>query len=74
MQEIKEYIKQPSTIWKIIVWLFMLGMVWANLMNEISAVKTDVVELKSLNLDARLTSMEVDIKRIRHNIDNTNWK
>jgi hypothetical protein len=50
----------------------MLGMVWANLMNEITAVKSDVVELKSLNLDARLTSMEVDIKRIRHNIDNTN--
>jgi len=50
MSQLKEYLSLPSTIWKIIVGIFSLGIVWSTMNNRIADVEAKVKTIESLDL------------------------
>ena len=60
-----EYIFQPSTLISLISAIVSVAVAWTALKGRIDSLEQDMKEIKSLDLDSRLTRMETDIQWIR---------
>lgn len=69
MSTLKEYLLQPTTIYKIIVWIFFLWMVWTNLNTSVAECKDRITKIEALDLNSRLASIETKLDLIMVNLD-----
>ena len=69
MSTLKEYLLQPTTIYKIIVWMFFLWMVWTNLNTSVAECKDRIAKIEALDLNSRLASIETKLDLIMVNLD-----
>ena len=69
MNSIIEYIINPSTIISIIVFIFWLWWTWANLNYKLKELERRIEKIEDLDLDSRLTKMQVDLDWIKTTLD-----
>lgn len=69
MNSIIEYIINPSTIISIIVFIFWLWGTWANLNSKLKELERRIEKIEDLDLDSRLTKMQVDLDWIKTTLD-----
>lgn len=64
MDSIIEYITSPSSILSFIVFVFGLGMTWANLNGKLKELEKRIDKIEDLDLDSRLTEIQTNLKWI----------
>ena len=64
MENLYNYLSDPSTIVNIIVIIFWLGMTWANLNSKLREIEKRVDKIEDLDLDSRLTEIQTNLKWI----------
>ena len=69
MKAVVEYLTKPDTLYKIVLGLVMLAIAWANLNSKIETVAQKVQIIENLDLNTKLSRMEVDIQWIKQNLE-----
>lgn len=69
MDQLYSYITNPATIVNIIVVIFWLWMTWANLNTKLKELEKRIEKIEDLDLDSRLTKMQVDLDWIKTTLD-----
>lgn len=64
MENLYNYLSDPSTIVNIVVIVFWLGMTWANLNSKLKEIEKRVDKIEDLDLDSRLTEIQTNLKWI----------
>jgi hypothetical protein len=64
MEEIGNYIFNPQTLVSFIIFVFWLGVTWANLNAKLKEIEKRVDKIEDLDLDSRLTEIQTNLKRI----------
>lgn len=64
MENLYNYLSDPSTIVNIVVIIFWLGMTWANLNSKLKEIEKRVDKIEDLDLDSRLTEIQTNLKWI----------
>lgn len=65
MKAVFEYIKKPETVWKVLVAVFALWVIYATLNNRISNVEQKIQAIENLDLWTKLSRIETDIQWIK---------
>lgn len=69
MSGIVEYITNPGTIISFIVFVFWLGATWSSLNSRIKECEKRLDKIDELDLDSRLTQMQIDLDWIKKTLD-----
>lgn len=69
MNNLYEWISNPSTIINIVVLVFSLGTIWANFNNKQRELESRIRKLEDLDLDSRLTQMQIDLDWVKKTLD-----
>ena len=64
MEWVYEYITNPANIVSFVVFVFWLGMTWANLNAKLKEIEKRVDKIEDLDLDSRLTEIQTNLKWI----------
>ncbi len=64
MEELTNYIFNPQTLVSFIIFVFWLGVTWANLNGKLREIEKRVDKIEDLDLDSRLTEIQTNLKRI----------
>ena len=64
MENLYNYLTDPSTIVNIVVIVFSLGMTWANLNGKLKELEKRIDKIEDLDLDSRLTEIQTNLKWI----------
>ena len=64
MEWVYEYITNPANIVSFVVFVFWLGMTWANLNAKLEEIEKRVDKIEDLDLDSRLTEIQTNLKWI----------
>ena len=64
-----EYITSPSTILSFVIFVFWLGATWSKLNWKIRECEKRLDRLDELDLDSRLTQMQIDLDRVKKTLD-----
>mgnify|MGYP003292738497 CR=1 FL=1 len=64
MEELSNYIFNPQTLVSFIIFVFWLGVTWANLNTKLREIEKRVDKIEDLDLDSRLTEIQTNLKRI----------
>lgn len=64
MEGISNYIFNPQTLVSFIIFVFWLGVTWANLNAKLKEIEKRVDKIEDLDLDSRLTEIQTNLKRI----------
>ena len=64
MENLYNYLSDPSTIVNIVVIVFSLGMTWANLNGKLKELEKRIDKIEDLDLDSRLTEIQTNLKWI----------
>jgi len=65
MEVIFNYITDPNTIVTLIAFIFGVWVAWSNLNSKVKDIEKRVEKIEDLDLDSRLTKMQVDLDRIK---------
>lgn len=65
MEVIFNYITDPNTIVTLIAFIFGVWVAWSKLNSEIKDIEKRVEKIEDLDLDSRLTKMQVDLDWIK---------
>lgn len=63
------YITNPANLVSLGVFLFTLGVTWSNLNGKLKECEKRLDKLEELDLDSRLTQMQIDLDRIKKTLD-----
>lgn len=69
MDWIYEYLTDVGTIVNVIVFVFWLGGTWSNLNGRIKECEKRLDRLDELDLDSRLTQMQIDLDWVKKTLD-----
>ena len=69
MEQLFSYITSPDTIISFIVFVFWLWAVYTNITGKIKEFEKRITKIEDLDLDSRLTKMQVDLDRIKTTLD-----
>ena len=64
MENLYNYLSDPSTIVNVVVVIFWLGMTWANLNGKLKELEKRIDKIEDLDLDSRLTEIQTNLKWI----------
>lgn len=64
MENLYNYLSDPSTIVNVVVIIFWLGMTWANLNGKLKELEKRIDKIEDLDLDSRLTEIQTNLKWI----------
>ena len=64
MDGIYNYLTNPANIVSFVIFVFWLGMTWANLNSKLKEIEKRVDKIEDLDLDSRLTEIQTNLKRI----------
>lgn len=67
-EKMKEWLSQPWTIWKIIVFIFWLGAIWSSLNYRINALEEFQKEVDVLDLQKSIVAIQKDVEWIKMNM------
>lgn len=65
MEQLFNYISSPATIINFIAFVFGLWVIWANLNFKQKELERRITKIEDLDLDSRLTKMQVDLDWIK---------
>ena len=65
MEQLFSYIFSPATIVNFIAFIFGLWVIWANLNAKQKELERRIAKIEDLDLDSRLTKMQVDLDWIK---------
>jgi len=63
--KIWEYLKQPATLLKVVVWVFALGVTWSTLNYWITTNDKRLTSIEAMHYDVTIMQMQTDIAWIR---------
>jgi len=69
MKQVFDYLRRPETIWKIIVWLVFLWIMWANMNNKWDNIDKRMDKIESIDIQSRLAKIETDLSWIRATLE-----
>lgn len=69
MQKIKDYLTNPANIISFIVFVFGLGMMWANVNNRISMLEQRQEEFNVIEIQTQLAEINKNIAWIQKDIE-----
>ena len=69
MEGLFNYITSPETIISFIIFVFTLWVMWSNINNKLKELEHRIESLEELDLDSRLTQMQIDLDRIKKTLD-----
>lgn len=69
MESRTEYIFNPQTLVSFIIFVFWLGAAWTNLNNRIKECEKRLDKIDELDLDSRLTQMQIDLDWVKKSQD-----
>lgn len=69
MEALYNYITSPETIVSFIVFVFSLWMIWSNINSKQKELEHRIEKIEELDLDSRLTQMQIDLDRIKKTLD-----
>ena len=69
MDALFNYITSPETIISFIIFVFTLWVMWSNINNKLRELEHRIENLEELDLDSRLTQMQIDLDRIKKTLD-----
>ena len=69
MEGLFNYITSPETIISFIIFVFTLWVMWSNINNKQRELEHRIESLEELDLDSRLTQMQIDLDRIKKTLD-----
>ena len=69
MEGLFNYITSPETIISFIIFVFTLWVMWSNINNKLRELEHRIESLEELDLDSRLTQMQIDLDRIKKTLD-----
>jgi hypothetical protein len=69
MDNLYNYLTDPTTIINAVVLIFTLGVTRANLNTKLRELENRIEKIEDLDLDSRLTKMQVDLDRIKTVLD-----
>ena len=64
MDGIYNYLTNPANIASFVIFVFWLGMTWANLNAKLKEIEKRVDKIEDLDLDSRLTEIQTNLKWI----------
>jgi len=64
MDGIYNYLTNPANIVSFVIFVFWLGMTWANLNSKLKEIEKRVDKIEDLDLDSRLTEIQTNLKWI----------
>ena len=62
MESLYNYVTDPSTLISFIVFVFWLGMTWANLNAKLKELERRIDKIEDLDLDSRLTEIQTNLR------------
>ena len=68
-QHLNDWLKQPATIWKIIVFIFLLWATYTSLRISVSSNTERLESLEELELDVSIAKIQTDISWIRNTLE-----
>ena len=69
METIYNYLTDPNTIVTLIAFIFTVWVAWSNLNWKVKEIEKRVEKIEDLDLDSRLTKMQVDLDWIKTVLD-----
>ena len=69
MDNLYNYLTEPSTLVNIVIFVFGLWVAWSKFNSEIKELERRIVKIEELDLDARLTQMQIDLDWIKKTLD-----
>ena len=69
MDNLYNYLTDPSTIVNFVIFIFGLWVAWSKFNSEIKELERRIVKIEELDLDARLTQMQIDLDWIKKTLD-----
>ena len=67
-----ERLKQPSTIWKLVLFIFWLGVTWSSLNYRIQRLEEFKSTVDIMEIQTTLKEISVDLNRIKSEISKLN--
>ena len=64
MDGIYNYLTNPANIVSFVIFVFWLGMTWANLNSKLKEIEKRVDKIEDLDLDSRLTEIQTNLRRV----------
>jgi len=64
MDGLYNYLTNPANIVSFVIFVFWLGMTWANLNARLKEIEKRVDKIEDLDLDSRLTEIQTNLKWI----------
>ena len=61
----KEYLKQPATLRKAVIWVFTLWMIWSSLSFQIQSNDERISDIEAMHIDVAIMQIQTDLARIR---------
>ena len=74
MEQLYNYITNPAVIVNFIIFVFWLWVVYTNITNRLKDLEHRVTKIEDLDLDSRLTKMQVDLDWIKSFLNNSKKK
>lgn len=65
MDQLYSYITSPDTIISFIIFVFWLWAIYTNITGKLKELENRLTKLEDLDLDSRLTKMQVDLDWIK---------
>lgn len=65
MDQLYSYITSPDTIVSFIIFVFWLWAIYTNITGKLKELENRLTKLEDLDLDSRLTKMQVDLDWIK---------
>jgi hypothetical protein len=65
MDQLYSYITSPDTIISFVIFVFWLWAIYTNVTGKLKELETRLTKLEDLDLDSRLTKMQVDLDWIK---------
>ena len=69
MEALYNYITSPETIVSFIIFVFSLWMIRSNMNGKLKDLEHRIEKIEDLDLDSRLTKMQVDLDWIKTTLD-----
>lgn len=69
MDNFYNYITDPWTLVNIFIFVFGLWVAWSKFNSDIKELERRIVKIEELDLDARLTQMQIDLDWIKKTLD-----
>ena len=63
------YLTNPANLISLVIFIFTLGVTWSKLNWKIEDLERRISKLEELDLDSRLTQMQIDLDWIKKTLD-----